>query len=44
MLLIITISKFIDNSKGKQNKLMFNECLLSDKDKAKVYTQFFRPK
>ena len=30
--------------KKKQKKLMFNECLSSDKDKAKLYTQFFRPK
>ena len=30
--------------KGKQKKLMFNECLISDKDTVKLYIHFFRPR
>ena len=30
--------------KEKQKKLMFNECLISDKDTAKLDIHFFRPR
>ena len=30
--------------KEKQKKLMFNECLISDKDTARLYIHFFTPR